>query len=369
MRITREALKDALKHLIVPTKTTVPVLAYVKVEPGRLASTDLDVYTAVAVSDSESTKTFLVPLAALVAAAKGKGPQDIIRLAPNVITLPDKSQVNFTAPPVDDFPLWPTFDTSPPAADLPGDIVPTAALAARVGTDHDTRYYLQGALLEAGRVDHTFTLVATDGHRLVYRSVKHPSARLKKWPEQVLLHPLAVRWLAGQDPSDTITVAAGVSHVFLRAGRHSLFARHQNGQFPTWKRVALISTHHSVAFAREDLLRIVTSAKSCANARTHSITLSFSATETTVDASNGDGSSFKTTIAAKTTHAGKRTFRVRLNAEYLIDFLRGVDKPLVHAAFATPEKLKHSDPTGTLIQHQMVWSALDTRYVIMPMRT
>ncbi len=243
---TAEALSAALRGNVVEKHTTLPVLAYARVQGDQIITTDLD-NTCVADIDAKVTgkPDFLIPcwqIAKLLEGQTGALTLEYTGEAPVDINDPAKKgkfhvklkhggcTFRFDAMLTENFPLLPP-DDMPLRVELDGDRFRIAIDRVIFSISNvESRYILNGALLnvEGGKLH----LVATDGCRM--SMVEYP-VDLEPVKDMVIPRK-ALAWLK-EHSAGPITLRIGTDYHAFKTGGKTLIFRKLRGDFPRYKEV------------------------------------------------------------------------------------------------------------------------------------
>ena len=345
---------------IVGRKQTIPILGNVLVQADgagiALSATDLEVSvrSRCAISEIPVPGAFTLPGKRLLDLARTL-PDGDVRLdasdVAKVVLAAAGYKVALQTLPAANFPTIPR-----PADGVAAAAIPRAVLRDLIGrtrfavTTKDTRYFLNGTLLEIG--EGLARMVGTDGHRLA----KAETAVAVTAPKVSFVIPkvtLDALWpLLDGDGAD-VAFSAGESHLFFDFGDRVLVSRLMSGTFPNYSRVIPAELPVKLTVGRVALAEALRRALLVGTDRKATLTLTADAL--LVAAQNVEVGSADERITAQ--YAGPE-IRVAVNAEYVSDFadVAGAEQVTVEA----------KDDIS-----QMVWRPLDASgyvYVVMPMR-
>jgi DNA polymerase-3 subunit beta len=362
---------DLLKELqlvqgIVERKNSIPILSNVLVEArsGRLniAATDLDVSLRCGCT-AEVAAPGAITLAAkkLFEITRSLPDSDVhIKVQADSWTQIDCERVSFKMAglPREDFPSLPEARGAQ-GVELPGDAL--KELIARTAfaiTAEDARYYLAGALmiLEKGAM----SMVATDGHRLSYASCK--VALPVSEAQRVLVPRKAIQELSRLLETEAAASFQQIeNHLVFTVGDRTLASKTIEGQFPAFEKVIATAGDKTVTVGRETLATAIRRVSLLSTERSRAIKLALSGGRVDLAASSPDLGEARESISVD--YAGGAV-DIGFNAQYLLDFL---------AAAGTEEvllELKDHESQGVLkpVPAKKDASAIDYRYVVMPMR-
>jgi DNA polymerase-3 subunit beta len=363
---------DLLKELqlvqgIVERKNSIPILSNVLADArgGRLdvAATDLDVSLRCGCA-AEVAVPGAITLAAkkLFEIMRSLPDSDVhIKVQADSWTHIDCERVSFKMAglPREDFPSLPEPKGGSQGVDLPGDAL--RELIARTAfaiTAEDARYYLAGALmiLEKGAI----SMVATDGHRLSYASCK--ASLSVSDAQRVLVPRKAIQELSRLLETESAATFQQIeNHLVFRVGERTLASKTIEGQFPAFEKVIATSGDKTVTVGREALATAIRRVSLLSVERSRAIKVGLSAGRVDLAASSPDLGEARESVPVDYSGA---SVDIGFNAQYLLDFL---------AAAATEDvllELKDHESQGVLkpVATKKDASAIDYRYVVMPMR-
>ena len=353
----------ALIQGIVERKNTIPILANVLIEATgstiELAATDLDVGLRCRLSGTVSQD------GALTLSAKKL--YEIVRsVSESEIHLQelDNSWASVTSGRSYFKMVGLGKSEFPSLEEPPGDgfiTIPGAALSELINktsfaiTADDNRYFLNGARLELTEKD--LRMVATDGHRLAYVSLKRgDSAGTANVivPKKTLLELLKI--LGESDES--VDFAQGENHLFFRIGERLLVSKQVDDQFPAYDKVIPQGNEKIVTCNRNDLSGAIRRVSLLANERSRAVRFGIESSKLEVSSQNPELGEARETIEAG--YEGD-PIQVGFNGQYLLDFLNAADTSEVRF------ELKDDSSQG-LLRPVEKGKDRDYRYVVMPMR-
>jgi DNA polymerase-3 subunit beta len=348
---------------IVERKNSIPVLSNVLAEARggelRLAATDLDVSLRCGCT-VQVVKEGSITLGArkLYEIARSLPDSDV-----HLKTLPDswatleceRSSFKVAGLPREDFPALPEAKGGK-GVEIPADLL--RELIARTGfavTLEDARYYLAGALLLVDK--DALSMVATDGHRLSYATGK---ASLKVSEAQRVLVPRkAITELSRLvEGAETVVLQQVENHLIFSVGDRSLASKMIEGQFPAFEKVIATTGDKRAMLDRERLAQAVRRVSLLSSERSRAVKLSLSTEKLELTASSPDLGEAREAVAAE--YKGD-SVEIAFNGQYLLDFLGVAGTPQVSL------ELRDADSQG-MLRPQEGGSAIDYRYIVMPMR-
>ena len=262
------SLKAALKTVVaaVEARSTIPILSNVLIrvtaEHLTVTATDLDIEITRQVPVGAASGSWgTTVLGRVLSSAVDKLPKE----TEVTLTVEDGrlrmqcGRARFTLPtlPVDDFPFIAHGDWAA-QWEMEGAVLAEALAHARPAMcTEETRYYLNGVLVE--RREGCLWIVATDGHRLHAVSLAAPdgSEPLADMTASLIVPRKAVPIIQTLCAEGRIDLAFSQGKMMLVAGETTLVSKLIDGTFPDWRRVVPESADKSCDFdprALEDAL-------------------------------------------------------------------------------------------------------------------
>ncbi len=364
--VKRDSLLGELNLVqgVIEKKSTIPILSNILLEAGdgRLAitATDLDVSICCGCpAEVKSDGTVTISARRLF---------DIVRL------LPDEAEIHFSllendwvqvnsgnsqykvvGLPMENFPSIPT--PTGPSVSVPGTILRSMIQRTMFAiTQEESRYSLNGALmvLTPGEI----RMVATDGHRLAL--VTHSMELVGVDGEIRSLIPrktlIEIQKLIG-DKEMFVDFGRDENHLFFTVGEKKLVSRVLAGQFPNYEMVIPRDNDKSVSAATKLLGDGIRRAAIMSDEKLRAIRLAFSPGSVELTASSADAGESREVVPID---YNGQTVEIGFNPQYLLDFLGACGSDSVSISIRDSETQGMLQPTGT--------SALDYRYVVMPMK-
>jgi DNA polymerase-3 subunit beta len=223
-------------------------------------------------------------------------------------------------------------------------------------TQEESRYTLNGALMiiNPGRV----TFVTTDGHRLVL--IAHDCEVSGTEGETRVLVPkktlVELSKLVGDDVS-VLSFSHTENHLLFQVGERLLVSRILTGQFPNFEMVIPRENNRELTLNTLDLADGLRRVAVMADEQSRAVRLQISEGQVEFSAASSDFGEARETIAAQ--YAGE-PFDVGFNAQYLLDFLSGLESEHVLL------KLRDKETQG--LMKPKSGQGYDYSYVVMPMK-
>ena len=360
-----ELLRElALIQGIVERKNTIPILANVLLEASDagvdLAATDLDVSLRCKLS-AEVTKSGALTLSAkkLFEIVRAVSETDIhLKELENSWASIESGRSYFKMVGLGKA-EFPTLSDPPEEGFLS---IPGAALSELIHktsfaiTADDNRYFLNGARLELTESD--LRMVATDGHRLAYISIKRPGEDKKTAnvivPKKTLLELLKI---LGDDES-SVEFAESENHLFFRIGERLLVSKRVDDQFPAYDKVIPQGNDKMVTCGRDALAGAIRRVSLLANERSRAVRFGIENGQVEVSSQSPELGEARESIEAG--YDGE-PLQIGFNGQYLLDFLGASGSSEVRF------ELKDDSSQG-LLRPSNDSDEEDYRYVVMPMR-
>ena len=223
-------------------------------------------------------------------------------------------------------------------------------------TADDNRYFLNGARLELTESD--LRMVATDGHRLAYISLKRPGNENETAnvivPKKTLLELLKI---IGDDEG-SVDFAESDNHLFFRIGERLLVSKKVDDQFPAYDKVIPEGNDKTVTCSRDALAGAIRRVSLLANERSRAVRFGIESGRVEVSSQSPELGEARESIEA--TYDGE-ALDIGFNGQYLLDFLGA------SGATEVSFELKDDSSQG-LLRPSSDSDDQDYRYVVMPMR-
>ena len=359
---------DLLKELsllqgIVERKNTIPILANVLLDASKdavsLLATDLDVGLRSRCDASISKSGTLTLPAKKLFEIVNALPETEIRIeedkgGKSVTLSADRFESRMQTLPASEFPT-PPQDGGAAEAVLPGAVIKRMISHTRFAiTSEDTRYFLNGAQLVL-RPD-SMSMVATDGHRLAYISVKESPGKSSQ--TDVLLPRKTLNEVARlADGGEAIDFSQGENHLFFKAGGRLLISRKIDANFPAYERVIPKSNDKRIEFDRDRLAAAVRRVRLLSNERSKAVKFVIGKDQVEITSSTPEVGEAHEVLPVDYSGAG---MQICFNADYVDNFLSVVETEQVQLEFKDEMSQAVMKPIGA--------EGYDYTYVIMPMR-
>ncbi len=223
-------------------------------------------------------------------------------------------------------------------------------------TADDNRYFLNGARLELTESD--IRMVATDGHRLAYISIKRTNQDSGDAcvivPKKTLLELVKILG----DEEQPVDFAQGENHLFFRIGERLLVSKRVDDQFPAYDKVLPQGNDKTVICDREALAGAIRRVSLLANERSRAVRFGIESGRLEVSSQSPELGEAKESIEAG--YDGEE-IQIGFNGQYLLDFLNAANTAKIRF------ELKDDSSQG-LLRPADDGDERDYRYVVMPMR-
>lgn len=229
---------------------------------------------------------------------------------------------------------------------------------------NDARYFLNGVKMEFNNEEKSLKTIATDGHRLAYRSIK-----VEKEFESldIILPSTAIsklKSLLKAEKGDVeLTISRGGNNIHFKFTDYSLYSKLVDGRFPDYRRVIPRVTNMAFLVDREEFKNMLQRIKVFSAQEFAAANFVFNGNELTVKSVNRQSadSSEETMAVELKTEDSNGSIEIGLNLSYVLDI----------ATHLTSDKLlfKVMDQSSPVMMIPEVQEeSEDTKYIVMPMR-
>lgn len=324
---------------VVSSKTTLPILSTILFDSSKdgltLAATDLDVSVVTRVSEVQVTKNgqAAVPAAKFVPFVRTLGPDplDLEADGETVKLRSGKARLEEPAMAAEDFPALPKVEDADsfevPSATLVDMIRSTIYAISR----DETRPALQGVLWELS--PNSFTMVATDGHRLARVTRK---VNLTLGAERKLIASSAglnqVIRLA--EEVETVKIHLGEHQLSFEMGPSTVHTRLVEGMFPNYEQVIPKGNEKRVVCDRQTLADRIRRVKISADRVTNQVRFHLAPDLVTLRASGTEGSRAEDEFAVE--YQGEEMV-IGFNHTYVEDVLKHLQSENLVLALDRPD--------------------------------
>ena len=264
-----------------------------------------------------------------------------------------KSRFSLQTLPAEDFPRL-----AKPTGDVASFSVSQKALRRVLGlvqyamAQQDIRYYLNGLLMVAE--DKQLKLVATDGHRLAYASLKLQA----DLPRLEVIVPRKTVLELGKllaDSEDEVKVELAATQASFVFGSVELVTKLVDGKFPDYTRVIPSGHKNKLQIEREPLRQALLRAAILSNEKFRGVRWVLAEGSLKIVSSNAEQEEANEEMEVK--YSGD-ALDIGFNVNYLLDVLNNVPGSTVDCAFG-------DSSSSALLTYA---SEKDFKYVVMPMR-
>lgn len=229
---------------------------------------------------------------------------------------------------------------------------------------NDARYFLNGVKMEFNNEEKSLNTIATDGHRLAYRSIK-----VEKEFESlgIILPSTAISklksLLKAEKDDVELTIGHSGNNIHFKFTDYSLYSKLVDGRFPDYRRVIPRVTNMEFLVEREEFKNMLQRIKVFSAQEFAAANFVFNGNELTVKSVNrqsADSSEETMTVELKTEDSSG-SIEIGLNLSYVLDI----------ATHLTSDKLlfKIMDQSSPVMMIPEVQEeSEDTKYIVMPMR-
>ena len=264
-----------------------------------------------------------------------------------------KSRFTLQTMPAEDFPRL-----AKPAGDVARFALPQKALRRLLGlvqyamAQQDIRYYLNGLLMVVE--EKQLKLVATDGHRLAFASLKL-AADLPR--QEVIVPRKTVLELSKllADSEDEVKIEVSPAQAAFSFGNIELVSKLVDGKFPDYTRVIPTGHKNKLQIERESLRQALLRAAILSNEKFRGVRWVLADGSLKIVSSNAEQEEAHEELEIK--YSGD-SLDIGFNVNYLLDVLNNVPGTEVDCAFG-------DSSSSALISYA---SEKDFKYVVMPMR-
>lgn len=223
-------------------------------------------------------------------------------------------------------------------------------------TQEESRYTLNGALLVL--TPKHLRLVTTDGHRLVL--ITHPLETSSVERDiRVLVPKKTLAELSKLTSEDILTVEFShtENHLFFRVGERFLVSRILTGQFPNYEMVIPKDNDKAIHLSTLDLADALRRVAVMADEQSRAVRFKIHSDQIDISSASSDYGEAKEAVPAAYSGA---EIEICFNAQYLLDFLSGLDSE------NTILELRDRETQGLLRPEEA--GDYEYSYVVMPMK-
>lgn len=188
-------------------------------------------------------------------------------------------------------------------------------------TQEESRYTLSGALLLVK--PNSITLVTTDGHRLAL--INHGcDVEVEEGEMRVLVPRKTLAELSKLTSEDVLSVefAHSPNHIFFRVGERLLVSRTLSGQFPNYEMVIPRDNDKKASLNTVDFGDALKRASIMADDQSHIVRFTLKQDQLDISSVSSEHGEARESLSAG--YSGEE-IEIGFNAQYLLDFLLGLD--------------------------------------------
>jgi DNA polymerase III subunit beta len=264
-----------------------------------------------------------------------------------------RATIKLTGVPAEDYPSFPAYRKEKSlslSSKVFLDMIRRAAFSVSMD---ETRYILQGALLQSD--GKKATMVTTDGHRLSY--IEHELSSPQEPVSAVVPSKALLELSRVLEPKDTpVTVYFTENQVFFEMGELTVFSRLLDGQFPNFEQVIPKKNEHTLLANVAPLISVLNRMSPLASDKGNSVKFHLNEDGLQVTASTADVGEGSESLDVE--YNGP-AMTLAFNARYLLDALKALGSERLDMKLNTPLSPTLITPVG---------SSTVCRYVVMPMR-
>lgn len=264
-----------------------------------------------------------------------------------------RATIKLTGVPADDYPSFPAYRKEK-SLSLPSKVLLDMIRRAAFSVSMDeTRYILQGALLQSD--GKKACMVTTDGHRLSY--IEH-ALGIPQDPVSAVIPSKALAELGRvlEPKDDPVTVYFTENQIFVELGDLTVFSRLLDGQFPNFEQVIPKKNEHSLVCEVAPLISVLNRMSPLASDKGNSVKFHLNEDGLQVTAATADVGEASESLDVE--YSGP-AMTLAFNARYLLDALKALGSERLDLKLNTPLSPTLLTPVG---------GESICRYVVMPMR-
>lgn len=311
---------------VVPSKTTMPILATVLVSAEKdgitFSATDLDVsVTSKVAGEVEEQGKIAAPARKMAEIVKSLSAGDVtLAVAEEKLTITcGKSRFVVNGRAADDFPRLPKQDRKNSFSIDPGLLGKLVQKTIYAVSTDLTRPPLCGVLWDVDRDG--VTMVSTDGHRLAKVEVKLDLGEVQK--VEAIVPPKALATLRSySEGEETIEVGLGENSISFDMKESSIYSRLLEGPFPNYQKVIPEGNSKELVVSKEALADATKRVSILSDALTHQVIFSVGKDKLTLHVATQELGEAREDIDA---NFSDEEMEVGYNAAYIQDILKTID--------------------------------------------
>ena len=347
--ITREQLQEGLVAVaaVVPTKTTLPVLANILVEATkdglRLSGTDLDIAVSTVVPasiDQEGAVT--LPARKLVEIVR-ELPTAAIRITTTgeqrVTIECGRSKFKLLGLPREEFPAFPGIKFEGGWKTAASEVQKLVGHVAFAASTEESRPILNGVLWEL-RADR-MRMVATNGHRLARMDVPAKGASANA---DLIVPPKALEQIRRlYKPEEELEIAKSENHLGFRSATTQVYTRLIEGPYPNYEQVIPRENDKVATVDKATFVSALRRMSIVASDQTHRIRVALNSGSCKFSVQTPDLGEAQEEIPV--TYEGD-ALEIGFNASYLLEVLKYIPTDEIRMTFKGPERAATCEPVG-----------------------
>ena len=335
---TRSSLSDswAVAQAVIPTRPTRPILANVKVcatgEGIELHATDMDIGIRLRLENAEVLEEGVAVIpAALFGSILRDSWAEKVEISTEealVHVTMENSRFKIHGDDPEHFPQMPDFDKKNTFEIPKNSFLEMVHLTTFATAREDTRYALQGVLMEVKAKN--VAMVATDGRRLSYVKSKIPEAVAED--VSAIIPPRGLQEIerALADDDEVVEIAVDQNRLIASGKRAVIFTQLIEGTFPDYREVIPSGNDKKATVNREELLACLRQAAKMTSEDSRAVNMSFGDGKLTLSASSPEAGDVVIEASVQYT---EEPFEIRFNPAFLTDVLRAVSAEEISMEF------------------------------------
>ena len=361
--LKRDALLPCLQvvNSVVERRHVLPALSNLLISTSSsgitLTGTDMEVELVSTINQStKEERGFTVPARKLLDICRALPEESVLEFSvekEQVTIKSGRSRFTLTTLSAKDFPAT---ETSEPTVDFEinqdefKELIEDTMFAM---AQQDVRYYLNGMLLEIN--GHSLKAVATDGHRLALKEIKHETGA--KETAQIIVPRKGVLELARllSNTEEKAQVQISKNHIRMKIENILFTSKLIDGRFPDYERVVPGETHNSLKANRSALKQSLTRASILSNEKYKGVRIILKKDSLKAFAHNPEHEEAEEELEVE--YNGDE-MEIGFNVTYLLDAINAIKTENVIMATTNP------DSSCLLLPDEKN----NCKYVVMPMR-
>ena len=325
LEIEQSHLQTLLASVIgaVKSRQTIPILGNVKItatDTLQAVATDLDLEVTAkkpAQVATQGSTTVNAQMLSGIVSKLPKGSMVSLSIQGDYLHIQSgRSKFNLATLPVEDFPVM-ASDEYEARLDFNGlDLKAALSKTVWAASTEETRYYLQGVLMQ--RNDGRATFTATDGHRLAHFKDGH----VPYFPEVIIPTSAVKQFTISLDDGDAV-LEVSETKVRLTHGDVVIVSKVIDGTYPQWERVVPKGNTNSITLPSVDAKAAVERVSIVATERTKAVRFAVADGEVTLSVTDATGGSATETLAVEQVGEG---VEIAFNSKYTLDAFAQADK-------------------------------------------